>query len=211
MNRTTKRLTAILLALCLLFGGVGLAPEIASTSGSLIAKAKVKKYTRYVKTCTADVYATTGSAATVVKTLKRNKKVAQYGGAKKGWAKISYASGETGYIRSKNLSKKKISLLKAAKEENKMLRKLAYDKYGWGDWCNDAHNPDPGYNSMFRVGFLNLRYKIWGFATRVKGSEWVHYNVTVVTYPAEDMVLKKKNVTATTVAKLIKKYNDIYD
>lgn len=202
MVNSSKKAIAILATVCLLFGVMGYAPEIKVPT----AKAATK-VTRYVKTCTAKVYAATGTSATVVKTLKRNKEVTQYGSSNDGWAKISYATGKTGYILSKKLSKKPVDLIKAAKAELKMLGNYARN-LGYGNWSSDyAHDPYPGENTVFRAEFLNNAYHLAGFAKIYNGSGWIHYNVEIRNYwDGGSLITKKKNITMTAYMKLLKKY-----
>ena len=132
MQRSFKKVTTVLVVLCLLFGGVGLAPEIANTTGSPVTKAATK-YTRFVKPTTLKVYKKASASSKVVATLKKDKKVTQYGSAnKKGWVKIRYASGKYGYVKKTNLKThmSKAGLLALAKKQRKKILSIV-EEYGW--------------------------------------------------------------------------------
>ena len=200
MNRTTKRLTAILLALCLLFGGVGLAPEIASTSGSLIAKAKVKKYTRYVKTSTLKVHKQASASSKVVVTLKKDKKVTQYGSAnKKGWVKICYKKNQYGYVKKANL-KKHPDIKALEKKEFKKIVATA-TKYGWTIKHKSFNVHDDGsLNSLHTI--TNDK---WYIDLYVHGSTFVWYDINIFK-PKNNLVNYAYVIELSDVLRYLKKY-----
>ena len=207
MNRTTKRLTAILLALCLLFGGVGLAPEIASTSGSLIAKAKVKKYTRYVKTSTLKVHKKASASSKVVATLKKDKKVTQYGSAnKKGWVKIRYKKNQYGYVKRSDLAKQP-DIKGMETKAIKKLKKIAED-YGWElDYeLYDSKESTDGYlDTHYQCRFDNEKYYMY---ITIFGETTLIINAAVFTTSDNDIKAKEDLLTsADDVKPLFKKYS----
>lgn len=209
MQRSFRKVTA-LVTLCLLFGGVGLAPEVANTTGSPVVKAATK-YTKYIKTETAKVYSATGSAATtdtVVKTLKRNKKVTQYGKAKNGWAKISYASGRTGYVESSKLAKKRADLLKVANADYKRIKAAVKGDNYWA-W-NNVRKPEKvlitdisSKKIVYHSGSIsNFYYYI--VYRGIERNGHLEYEIEIERF--DDPVLEKKGITSARVIKYIKEY-----
>lgn len=170
------------------------------------AQAATKKYTRYIKTETAKVYAEKSTDSTVVKTLKRNKKVTQYGKAGGGWAKISYATGKTGYILSAKLVKKRVNVLKAAKSEFKRIKAAVKgDNYWSWDQSIAPRKEDFGVWLGGRITNYVLHLKFIGVET----SHHIEYEVYISETPYyEDAFLHKKKLTASQTIKLIQRYEE---
>jgi len=100
-----RKVTIISVVLCLLLGGVGFTPKVASITGSSIAKAKTEKVFMWVKPGKLKVYKTATTSSKVVATLKKDDKVVWYTPypPSGSWAKVCYKKGKFGYVKRSGL------------------------------------------------------------------------------------------------------------